>query len=317
MIKKLLILVGTLWVAFLFFLIFQGNVDEPSSPVKVPDSLPQKEPKPRPSILTRKITDSLKDTQQDTAAKENAAPLTPMVEAPTPTPAQSPAVGNQVAPSVSVQKVEDESTPVPTVRKIKTQPFGLICTKFERIPSRFRLLKWEGNKRVLLQDLEAPVFSNKKLPEHWFEIRRPYKEFKTPNSGRSVFRPTHMRDPNKRLLIMSIATEQKILAYSSKKKTVAHVVLRDFKLGSTPYELNSESPVALTSGYRINFQQTNGVQEFFHDLTGKPLGHIFGVNGFQYRISKINFPQKILEVVRKDLKTKRVITKEIIAQNLP
>ena len=33
-------------------------------------------------------------------------------------------------------------------------PFGLVCTKFSRLPSRFRLASWEGTKKVFLEDLE-------------------------------------------------------------------------------------------------------------------------------------------------------------------
>ena len=51
------------------------------------------------------------------------------------------------------------------------------------------------------------------------------------------------------------------------------------------------------------------------DKTGERQTINFGGSGFEYQISKLNFPKKIVEVTRKDLKTRQVIRKEIVAQN--
>ena len=54
---------------------------------------------------------------------------------------------------IPVEKATNQETQIEKVEKIPEPTFGLICTKYERIPSRFRLASWEGVKKVELEDL--------------------------------------------------------------------------------------------------------------------------------------------------------------------
>ena len=173
MIKKFFIFIGCIWVAFLFFLIFQGTLDQPEETNDTTVSSPPPQKIPRPSILTTKITDSIKKKEKDPDPEPNKIPLTPIVKSAPPE--TSPVLPGTTAPQALTKEKSTDPAVVPIQKKRSAQPFGLICTKFERMPSRFRLLSWEGSKRVLLEDLEAPAFSGQKRPQYWFELRRPYK----------------------------------------------------------------------------------------------------------------------------------------------
>ena len=139
----------------------------------------------------------------------------------------------------------------------------------------------------------------------------PYKEFINPSTQESFFRPTTLQDPNKRLIVQSLEIKKEALNYSSRSNSIGYAIMRDFKLGGPPYQITSEMEKPLTTAYSIQFEQSIGPQKFFHDLTGKPNGHTFGGWGFEYKITKQNFAQNKIKVLRKDQKTGRLSSKEL------
>ena len=119
-------------------------------------------------------------------------------------------------------------------------PFGLVCTKFSRLPSRFRLASWEGTKKVFLEDLENFDHLTKSYPRHAFTLNVPYKEMKHATTGKSRFMICKSNDPNKRLLLLSLNIKYEALSHSSKKKPIAFLVIKDYKLGGAPYQVTNE-----------------------------------------------------------------------------
>lgn len=210
-----------------------------------------------------------------------------------------------------VPVVEEVSSPVDTKTQGLGDSFGLICTKFEKVPSRFRLVSWDSAKKVELEDLSKISPSTKKHPKFWIRVRVPYKELIHPTSRESFFRPTTLNDPNKRLIAHSFEIKSEAFDYSSRLNPVGYLILRDFKIGGPPYQMTSKMEEPLTSSYYLHFEQNMGPQKFFHDLTGKRNGHTFGGWGFQYRITKQNFSQNKITVLRKELNTGKLMEKEL------
>ena len=228
-----------------------------------------------------------------------------------------------VPPSAPQREVVKQATPEakispkgpPEVEEKKpvklSESFGLICTKFERIPSRFRLVSWEGTKKVEIEDLHKIDSSTKKHPRFWLELRVPYKEFMHPTTKESFFRPTILKDPNKRMIAQSFEIKNEALSYSGRVNPIGYLIMKDFKIGGPPYQLTSEMDQPLTSSYFVHFEQDMGPKKFFHDLTGQRNGYKFGGWGYEYKIIKQNFAQNKITVLRKDLKSGRVTEKEL------
>jgi len=211
-----------------------------------------------------------------------------------------------------VETVPARETPSAESKKTDLgNSFGLICTKFEKIPSRFRLSSWEGTKNVEIEDLSRIDSSTKNHPKFWLKVRVPYKELIHPSSGDSFFKPTSMSDPNKRILVQSFEVRNEALSFTSRTNPIGYLILKDFKIGGPFYQITSQMDAPLSSSYYIHFEQVLGAQKFFHDLTGKRNGHPFGGWGYEYKITRQDFSQNKIKVMRKDLEKGSYVSKEL------
>lgn len=303
MIKKFFIAVAFIWFAFLAVLVFREDIvgflgqpkNEPVEKKKVPSIVvsPPPAPPPPPPVST---------------PKEEIIPFTPLPAIPPAKPK------NETVDQVINLKPQTEEEPKPIVQSRNfdtSEQFGLICTKFEKVPSRFRLVSWEGTKKVQLEDLSKIDSTSKEHPKFWIRIREPYKELIHPTSKESFFRPTIRNDPNKRLRAISFEIKNEALNYSAKLKKIGYLILRDYKIGGPPYQITSEMDAPLTSSYILHFEQSLGPNKFPHNLTRKSIGFPFGVWGFEYKVSKQNFAENKITVLRKEKKTGKVIEKEL------
>jgi len=193
-----------------------------------------------------------------------------------------------------------------------SDPFGLILTKFERQPSRFRLVSWKGSKKVQIEDLKKYNSSKKVFPKHWIEIGQKYVEWLHPSTKESFFKPAQSNSSSPRFEAISFEVRNQVLSFSGYSKPIGYLILRDFKFGGPPYEITSEMNAPLTSSYAIHCQQHVGANKYFHDLSGKRKGFKFGGWGVQFTINKFDFPERKLTVIKKDLKSKER-TKKVIS----
>jgi hypothetical protein len=298
LIKKIFIFIALLWVGFLGYIVFQKPVDELLE-----------EP-----VLSEPVIQSGEPVAQDLPAKKIAEKSAESEVIPfTPLPDQMTVPDKEDAKPVEMGKTDEEKE-VPSAETKKSDlenSFGLICTKFEKIPSRFRLSSWEGTKKVEIEDLSRIDSSTKKHPKFWLKVRVPYKELIHPSSGDSFFKPTSMSDPNKRILVQSFEVRKEALSFTSRTNPIGYLILRDFKIGGPSYQITSEMDAPLSSSYYIHFEQVLGAQKFFHDLTGKRNGHPFGGWGYEYKITRQDFSQNKIKVMRKDLEKGSYMSKEL------
>ena len=298
MIKKTFIFIALLWVSFLGYIVFQKPVDELlEEPVLSEPVIQASEPVAQ-DLPVKKIA---KESNQS-----EVIPFTPLPDK------ISVQVKEDVKP-VEMGKTEEEKEAPSAVSEKPDlgNSFGLICTKFEKIPSRFRLSSWEGTKNVEIEDLSRIDSSTKKYPKFWLKVRVPYKELIHPSSGDSFFKPTSMSDPNKRILVQSFEVRKEALSFTSRTNPIGYLILKDFKIGGPSYQITSEMDAPLSSSYYIHFEQVLGAQKFFHDLTGKRNGHPFGGWGYEYKITRQDFSQNKIKVMRRDLEKGSYLSKEL------
>ena len=304
MIKKIFITIAIIWFFFLAVLVFREQIIEfLGEPMEVEKTVQNTAP---PVVETIPVpvpkTEIVKET------KTESIPFAPLPSVPKASP-----VMVEETKQVKQEVVKQEASKPNQVNESKKpeNSFGLICTKFEKVPSRFRLVGWEGRKKVELEDLSKVDSSTKKHPRIWLRVRVPYKEFMHPTSKESFFRPTTLQDPNKRIIVQSFEVKEEKMSYTGRVNPIGYSILRDFKLGGPPYQITSEMEQPLTTSYYLHFEQNMGPQKFFHDLTGKPFGYKFGGWGLEYKITKQNFAQNKITVLRKEIKTGKLLAKEL------
>ncbi len=319
--KKLFFFISGIWISFLFFLIFRDqlndffggeeltkveqdssdNVQETQSRQKIFDSSSPKIPL---------AADGPSDSLEEMVPFEPLPEISDSAKAPLVDPVESPQVVSSTEQSMKETK---ESNLAAKDRPNLSNPFGLMITKFERLPSRFRLVSWEGTKLVELEDLEGYNEVSKSYPRHWLEVGVPYVEWMHPSTKESFFKPPRNDDSKIRIQAISFEVRNQVLSYSNMAKPIGYLILKDFKIGGAPYEITNEMQAPLTSAYAIHCQQHVGANKFFHDLSGKKRGHRFGGWGVEYNIHSFNFPERKLVINRKDMKTKQRMRKEISA----
>jgi hypothetical protein len=298
LIKKIFIFIALLWVGFLGYIVFKKPIDEVLE-----------EP-----VLSEPVIQSSEPLVQDPPVKKVAEKSTESGVIPfTPLPDKIMATEKVDAKPVEMAEINEEKE-IPSTESKKSDlgnSFGLICTKFEKIPSRFRLSSWEGTKKVEIEDLSRIDSSTKSHPKFWLKVRVPYKELIHSSSGDSFFKPTSMSDPNKRILVQSFEVRNEALSFTSRTNPIGYLILKDFKIGGPSYQITSEMDAPLSSSYYIHFEQVLGAQKFFHDLTGKRNGHPFGGWGYEYKITRQDFSKNKIKVMRKDLEKGSYVSKEL------
>jgi hypothetical protein len=308
--KKFLLILVLLWIAFLCFIIFKDKIEQflSNQDSGELDSITQVK-EDAPNSAKESVEEKQPVIVLPKPVEENPVPFDPL-------PPVQMESRNEEAKSVAKNEGNAVEKKLPDPRGMviadyDKDPFGLICTKFERVPSRFRLLSWEGTKRVVLQDLENYDYGTKAYPRYIFNIRQPYKEMRHAKTGKPRFVPCSVSDPNKRILLQSINIKHEAQNFSALTKPLAYLVIRDFKFGGTPYQITNEMEKPLTASYAIEVEQFNGPQKFFHDLTGKPRNHTFGGWGFEYKLIGQSNADRTLTIQRKELKTGKITRKEI------
>ena len=308
--KKFLLIVVLLWIGFLGFVIFKDKIEQflSNQDSGELDSINQVK-EDAPIIPNESVEEKQPVMVLPKPVEKNPVPFEPL-------PPVQMESGNEEAKSVAKNEGNAVEKKLPDPRGMviadyDKDPFGLICTKFEKIPSRFRLLSWEGNKKVVLEDLENYDYGTKAYPRYIFNIRQPYKEMRHAKTGKPRFVPCSASDPNKRILLQSINIKHEAQNFSALTKPLVYLVIRDFKFGGIPYQITNEMEKPFTSSYAIEVEQFNGPQKFFHDLTGKPRNHTFGGWGFEYKLIGQSNSDRTLTIQRKELKTGKITRKEI------
>jgi hypothetical protein len=296
MIKKTFILIALIWIGFLGYLVFEKPGDELLEEPASKDPVVQSSEPVAQDPVAPKIPEK--------SAEPEVIPFTPLPD--------KMKIAEKEQPLEMVETLPERETPSAESKKTDLgNSFGLICTKFEKIPSRFRLSSWKGTKNVEVEDLSRVDSSTKNHPKFWLKVRVPYKELIHPSSGDSFFKPTSMSDPNKRILVQSFEVRNEALSFTSRTNPIGYLILKDFKIGGPSYQITSQMDAPLSSSYYIHFEQVLGAQKFFHDLTGKRNGHPFGGWGYEYKITRQDFSQNKIKVMRKDLEKGSYVSKEL------
>ena len=296
MIKKTFILIALIWIGFLGYLVFEKPGDELLEELASKDPVVQSSEPVAQDPVASKIPEK--------SVEPEVIPFTPLPDKRKITEKEQPVGMVETVPEKEAPSTESKKTDL-------GNSFGLICTKFEKIPSRFRLSSWEGTKNVEVEDLSRIDSSTKNHPKFWLKVRVPYKELIHPSSGDSFFKPTSMSDPNKRILVQSFEVRNEALSFTSRTNPIGYLILKDFKIGGPSYQITSQMDAPLSSSYYIHFEQVLGAQKFFHDLTGKRNGHPFGGWGYEYKITRQDFSQNKIKVMRKDLEKGSYVSKEL------
>lgn len=296
MIKKILIVFALLWVAFLGIIVILEFRGETQPPEKIVQEVVAPVSSPPPVKMVPEIIETIP-----------FQPLPNKSVSPEPLLVKEEKKKEVLLPvKAPVDKVVDD-----TGQKSSEVPFGLICTKYEKVPSRFRLVSWAGTKEVQVEDLSQVNSSTKKRPLYWFKLRVPYKEFIHNSTKETFFRPTRIDDPNKRILAQSFEIRHSAINFSANSQPIGYLILRDFKIGGSPYQLTSEMENPMTSAHYLHFEQIMGPKKFFHDLTGKRNGHKFGGWGIEYQVTHHNLAQNKITILRKDTKTLKSTKKDL------
>ena len=308
--KKFLLIIVLLWAGFLCFTIFKEKIrgflsNDENKSFETVQQVPEKSaPKSEPVSKVEDVSPAVPERSQP-MEEESVVPFEPLPQIKL----------SKEDEEHSEKKIVNNKLPDPrsmVVADYNKDPFGLVCTKFSRLPSRFRLVRWEGLKKVILEDLENFDHGTKSYPRYSFELNVPYKELKHAVTGKSRFMICKSNDANKRLQLLSFNVKYEALSFSSAKKPIGYLVVRDFKLGGPPYQITNEMEEPLTSSYALEFEQFKGPQKFSYDLTGKPKNYTFGSWGYEYKLISHNFPERSLVVQRKELRTGRLLRKEIL-----
>ena len=319
--KKILFFIAGIWVSFMIFLVFRDKIDEfLGSPDGSSEEVVQKEEKPanavKPAVIKPKESKAI--ATEEVESKLEEVPFAPLED-----------ISNDEMSKAATEKVKDSasnlaemlgtelnSTKQDELTVNLSNPFGLIITKFERMPSRFRLVSWKGRREVKLEDLEQYDNVEKAFPSHWLKVGVPYVEWMHPVTKRSTFKPLEGQGSKPRIQAISFEIRQQALSYSSITKSIGYLILKDSIIGGAPYEITSEMTVPLTSSYRVHCQQYIGANTYFHNLSGKRKGYKFGGWGYEYCINHFNFPDREITVTRKELKTRKSIKKVLSAPAL-
>ena len=174
--KKILFFIAGIWVSFMAFLVFREQIDQildgsPEDPVPIVQKSVQDDP--APPLDAPKISVSPPVPVEEPNQPKNL-PIEEVPFAPLPEMDEKQASDKEGNLEVADSKKRLLPCLLPEKNNADNQlaanlsnPFGLIITKFERLPSRFRLVSWKGNDLVELEDMKKFNPIEKTFSRHW------------------------------------------------------------------------------------------------------------------------------------------------------
>ena len=182
----------------------------------------------------------------------------------------------------------------------KEEEFGLTILSFEKKEYRFKLVSWIG-QTPYFEDLQKKVSETlNKNVKNRIEVKIPYKENNNYRPGLPSLVKTTQEDTGKLLMVEFFTVQQVTDSKTGGSKPVGRALVRDFKKGGEPFEINSLMKTVNSGDFKILLKfdiEDEAVSEI--EIDGSAIEKEFNFGKRSYKILNIDNENKNIEVEKK------------------
>jgi hypothetical protein len=182
----------------------------------------------------------------------------------------------------------------------KEEEFGLTILSFEKKEYRFKLVSWIG-QTPYFEDLQKKVSETlNKNVKNRIEVKIPYKENNNYRPGLPSLVKTTQEDAGKLLMVEFFTVQQVTDSKTGGSKPVGRALVRDFKKGGKPFEINSLMKTVNSGDFKILLKfdiEDEAVSEI--EIDGSAIEKEFNFGKRSYKILNIDNENKNIEVEKK------------------
>lgn len=182
----------------------------------------------------------------------------------------------------------------------KEEEFGLQIVSFKQKPYRLKLVSWIGNTPYF-EDLEKKVSDKSDLNvKNRIEVKTAYKDNENYRSGAPSLVKASNEDENKLLMVEYFTVQQIKDPKTGGVRPVGRALIRDFKKGGKPFEINSLMEKAYSGDFQILLKfEIEGEPSSEIEIRESDIGKEFEFNKRNFKILKIDTENRNIEVEKK------------------
>ena len=183
----------------------------------------------------------------------------------------------------------------------ESEDFGLILNRASKAPYDFRLISWIGNTPYF-EDLKSPLASDSSsFTRNRLEVGKSYKRNVNWKPGQPSLVICENDDNDRLLMIEHFVVQQHKNSKTGGLRPVGRALLKDFKLGGEPFEVNSLMTEVYAGDYTFEFTfSLSGIDEEKFSFSSKDTGKDFLFSGRKYTVSLIDLTNNTIKISKKD-----------------
>ena len=182
----------------------------------------------------------------------------------------------------------------------KEEEFGLTILSFEKKEYRFKLVSWIG-QTPYFEDLQKQVSEKlNKNVKNRIEVKIPYKENQNYRPGLPSLIKTTQEDTDKLLMVEFFTVQQVTDSKTGGAKPVGRALVRDFKNGGKPFEINSLMKTVNSGDFKIILKfDIDGEEASEIEIDRSAIEKEFNFGKRSYKILNIDNENKSIEIEKK------------------
>ncbi len=202
--------------------------------------------------------------------------------------------------------------PEAPTEEAKEEEFGLTVVSFEKNHYRLKLASWIG-KTPYFEDFQTKVSANSdKYVKNRLELNIPYKENENYRPGMPSLIKTSPDDEEKLVQVEFFTVQQVKDPKTGGAKMVGRALVRDFKKGGKPFEINSLMEKVDTGDYKINLKfDIAGEVPSSIELDANEIEKVFNFGNRSYKLLRIDKENKNIEIEKRISGTDKITVKTL------
>ncbi len=188
--------------------------------------------------------------------------------------------------------------PLPDAKK--KEPFGMELLRFSNEPYPYRLVSWIGETPYFEDTLSKNSATSDENVRNRLEVGIPYKRFPERKAGQPSLIKTSEEDEDKQLKVEKFVVQQYRDERTGGLKTIGRALVRDYKLGGEPFEINNQMKEVFAGNIKIEVRMT------LEQLDGKTFSFTTADEGISFdfgdrvfTVSGIRVQEKSILVTKK------------------
>lgn len=190
--------------------------------------------------------------------------------------------------------------PEAPTEEAKEEEFGLTVVSFEKNYYRLKLASWIG-KTPYFEDFQTKLSANSdKNVKNRLELNVPYKENENYRPGLPSLIKTDQEDEEKLVQVEFFTVQQVKDPKTGGAKMVGRALVRDFKKGGKPFEINSLMEKVDTGDYKISLKfDIEGAIPSSIELDANEIEKVFNFGIRSYKLLSIDKENKKIEIEKR------------------